>query len=299
MSELPAGLYDSAALSGETALGQLLSNASVELGPNRAQDATAIAAKLPQGTSVFISHLPRHSLAQSLSAVQSLHEAGLRPVPHVAARRIASRDEITTFLRMACGQAGVRRLLLIGGDLEDTAGPYADAEAVLADPAVANAGLEEISFAVYPEEHPRIPRQQLEDALKRKIDSASAMGLSVSLVTQLCFTPERITACIDTVASRYPQVALHIGVAGPTSLMSLARYAQTCGVANSFGSLVRMGRKSFQLATSSDPLRELVPVATSLARFGRANIAGAHFFAFGGAVATADWITSQLTNEQC
>lgn len=294
MSELPAGLYDSAALSGETALGQLLSNASVELGPSRAQDVTAIAAKLPQGTSVFISHLPRHSLAQSLSAVQSLHKAGLRSVPHIAARRIASRDELTAFMRIACGHSGVRRLLLIGGDLGDASGPFADAEAVLADPAIAESGIREISFAVYPEEHPCIPAQQLEDALDRKIARASAMGLSVSLVTQLCFTPERITTCIDTVASRYPQVALYIGVAGPTSLMSLARYAQTCGVANSFGSLVRMGSKSFLLATGSDPLRELVPVAAHLTGRNRPNIAGAHFFAFGGAIATADWIANEM-----
>ncbi len=226
--------------------------------------------------------------------MQSLHEAGLHPVQHVAARRITSRDELTAFMRIACGHSGVRRLLLIGGDLGDAAGPFADAEAVLADPVIAESGIREISFAVYPEEHSCIPAQQLEDALDRKITRASAMGLSVSLVTQLCFTPERITACIDTVASRYPQVALHIGVAGPTSLMSLARYAQACGVANSFGSLVRMGGKSFRLATSSDPLRELVPVAAHLTGSNRPIIAGAHFFAFGGVIATADWIASEM-----
>jgi methylenetetrahydrofolate reductase (NADPH) len=294
MSKLQQGARANAASDSGKILTRLLSQASVELNATRAEQAAALADRLPPGAHVFISHLPRHSLAQSLSAVQSLHEAGLRPVPHVAARRIASRNEITTFLRMACGHAGVRRLLLIGGDLEDAAGPYADAEAVLADPAVANAGLEEISFAVYPEGHPRIPRQQLEDALKRKVDRAAAMGLSVSLVTQLCFDPERILASIDALATRFPGVAVHVGIAGPTSLLSLARYAQTCGVATSFGSLVRMGSSSFRLATASDPLRELEPVAVQLVQRGRPNVAGAHFFAFGGAIATADWIANQL-----
>ncbi len=294
MSDLPLARQECAPRSARPVLSRLLSQASLELGANRAQDAPAIAARLPRGTSVFVSHLPRHSLAQSLPAVQSLHAAGLHPVPHIAARRVASREELAAFLRTACGQAGVRRLLIIGGDLADAAGPFADAAAVLADPAVAEAGLREISFAVYPEEHPRIPARQLEDALDRKITRAAAMGVSVSLVTQLCFTPERITACIDTVAARHPQVALHMGVAGPTSLMSLARYAQTCGVAPSFGSLVRMGRKSLRLATSSDPLRELVPVAAHLTGRNRPNLAGAHFFAFGGAIATADWIASEM-----
>ena len=133
MSGLQAGRYDSAAPSGETALGHLLSNASVELGPNRAQDATAIAAKLPQGTSVFVSHLPRHTLAQSLPAVQSLFEAGLHPVPHIAARRVASREELAAFLRTACRRAGVRRLLLIGGDKSSQVKDIAKAQQLAKD----------------------------------------------------------------------------------------------------------------------------------------------------------------------
>jgi hypothetical protein len=55
-----------------------------------------------------------------------------------------------------------------------------------------------------------------------------------------------------------------------------------------------MGSKSFLLATSSDPLRELVPVAAHLTGPNRPNIAGAHFFAFGGAIATADWIANEM-----
>jgi hypothetical protein len=54
-----------------------------------------------------------------------------------------------------------------------------------------------------------------------------------------------------------------------------------------------MGSKSFRLATSSDPLRELVPVAAHVIGRNGPNIAGAHFFAFGGAIATADWIANE------
>jgi methylenetetrahydrofolate reductase (NADPH) len=277
-------------------LATFLKNASLELGANRPQDAAAIAARLPQGTSVFVSHLPRHSLAHSLMVVQSLHEAGLQPVPHIAARRIGSKEELRSFLRSACGRHGVRRVLLIGGDLAEPAGPYADAEGVLTDPAVVDAGLDEVSFAVYPEEHARIPEKQLEAALERKIMRAAGMGLSVSLVTQLCFAPDRIVACINTVAARYSHLDLHIGIVGPTSLVSLARYAQTCGVATSLGALARMGSSSLRLATVSDPLRELEPVAAYLAAHPTPIVAGVHFFPFGGAIATADWITQQSTN---
>ena len=274
----------------------LLKHASLELGANRPQDAAAIAARLPQGTSVFVSHLPRHSLAHSLLVVQSLHQAGLRPVPHIAARRIGSKEELSSFLRSACGRHGVRRVLLIGGDLAEPAGPYADAEELLTDPAVVDAGLDGVSFAVYPEQHARIPERQLEAALERKIMRAIGMGLSVSLVTQLCFESDRIVACINTVAARYSQLALHIGIVGPTSLVSLARYAQTCGVVTSLGALARMGSSSLRLATVSDPLRELEPVAAYLAAHPTPTVAGVHFFPFGGAIATADWIMRQTRN---
>lgn len=279
-------------------LARLLNSASLELGANRPQDVDAIAAKLPQGTRVFVSHLPRHALGQSLLTARRIQDSGLSAIPHIAARRVAARDELAAFLRGGPDGFRIRRALLIGGDLDEPAGPYADAEAVLADPALAAAGLEEIYFAVYPEAHPRISDEALEQALRRKIARAEAMGLCVNLITQLCFAPDRIIACMDRLTARYPKVAVHIGFAGPTSLTSLARYAQTCGVAASFGSLMRMGGGGFKLATSSDPLRELEPVAARLEALDAPTIRRAHFFAFGGAVATADWIAGQATRNQ-
>lgn len=279
-------------------LAKLLNSASLELGANRPQDVEAIAARLPQGTRVFVTHLPRHALGQSLLTARRIHGSGLAPVPHVAARRVESRDELAAFLRVGPDGFRVRRALLIGGDLERPVGPYADAEAVLADPALAEAGLEEVYFAVYPEGHPRISSDALDQALRRKIERAQAMGLSVSLITQLCFAPDRIIACRDRLTARYPSVAVHLGIAGPTSPRSLVRYAQTCGVAASLGSLMRMGGAGLMLATSSDPLRELRPIATHFQERDAPNGGPAHFFAFGGAVATADWIASQTTASQ-
>src|SRR5258708_35236180 len=55
-----------------------------------------------------------------------LRRAGFRPVPHVAARRIASRDALDEYLARAAGEATVDSALVIGGDSDRARGPFED-----------------------------------------------------------------------------------------------------------------------------------------------------------------------------
>ena len=71
------------------------------MGADAPEDAQRIAALLPAGTPVYVNHLPRRELAHTLPALVALAEAGLEPVPHVAARRIGSRAEAAAFLKQA------------------------------------------------------------------------------------------------------------------------------------------------------------------------------------------------------
>ena len=66
-------------------------------------------------------------LADSLASIQALRAAGLDPVPHIAARRIASRAELETFL----ARAAVLKALVIGGDEREVRGPFADGAALI------------------------------------------------------------------------------------------------------------------------------------------------------------------------
>ena len=94
-------------------------------------------------------------------------------------------------LRRLTGEAGVRHLLVIGGDI-DAAGPYADALAVIQKGDLRRNGIEEIGIGAYPEGHPRIPTARLEASLDEKIASATAQGLRVNIVTQFSFSGEHI-----------------------------------------------------------------------------------------------------------
>src|SRR3972149_8076978 len=111
------------------------------------QDAPDIAALLPAGPPVYVNHLPRHRLHDTVPPLVAAREAGLEPVPHIAARRVRDRAELQTFLARAVGDAGVRKALIIGGDEPDAAGPYADRAALIRGGLLPSAGPRGVGLA--------------------------------------------------------------------------------------------------------------------------------------------------------
>src|SRR5580765_3345352 len=105
----PSGLRSAAAGRASAIAAELVSGGSLEMGAHRPQDAREIAALLPGGTPVYVNHLPRHRLLDTIATLVAVREAGLEPVPHIAARRIENRAELQKFLERATGEAGVRK----------------------------------------------------------------------------------------------------------------------------------------------------------------------------------------------
>src|SRR3989475_12899519 len=84
-----------------------------------------------------------------------LKRAGLRPVPHVAARRIASRDALDEYLARAAGEAGVDSALVIGGDSDRASGPFESSLALLETGLFQRHGIEHIGVGGYPDGPPQ------------------------------------------------------------------------------------------------------------------------------------------------
>src|SRR5512135_292688 len=271
-------------------IAELVSCGSVEMTAHRVEDARALGELLPAGTKVYVNHLPRHSLADTLAALEAVRAAGLEPVPHLAARRVASRAELKAFLERAVQAAGVQKVLLIGGDDPAPRGPWADSVALLADGALAGCGLREVGIAGYPEGHPRIPRAALERALAEKLSLAAAQGLGAYVVTQFSFAPARVVEYSAELAARWPRVPVFVGVAGPTEAATLLRFAHRCGVSASLRALRDQGMGIARLVTHTDPREQLVAVARYCLARAACNVVGAHFFSFGGAAHTAGWM---------
>jgi len=274
---------------------ELVSCGSLEMNADRAGDARAIAAELPVGTRVYVNHLPRHSLAQSLGALVALKEAGLEPVPHIAARRVESRLALQSYLERAVAQAGVSKALVIGGDTASPAGPYADAAAMLADGALGEAGIREIGLPGYPEGHPSIPQPVLARALETKLTLAREQGLGAHVLTQFSFSPGRVIEYCTELARHAPSVPVGVGLAGPTDPVKLLRYAQRCGVSASLRALRTQGFGAVKLVTHTDPSEQVAAIARYCASHAACNVVGVHLFSFGGVAQAAAWMHRTIT----
>ncbi len=274
----------------------LLGSSSMEMNAHRASEAREIAAVLPAGTAVYVNHLPRNTLDDTVDALIAARNAGLEPVPHVAARRIPSREKARSFFAAAVRDAGVRRILLIGGDDPEQRGPYADAAAVLREGLIAENGIREIGFAAYPEGHPRIPRPVLETALDEKLALAAAQGLGSYVVTQFSFAPARVVDYCGELARSRPSVPVYVGIAGPTDLIALMRYAQRCGVSSSLRALRAQGFGAARLVMHTDSGEQISAVAHYCLGRETCNVVGVHLFSFGGVAKTAAWINRTITS---
>lgn len=289
-----AGRADVAAANLARAAGDLVVTGSLELGAHRPDDAGDIAELLPAGTPVFINHLPRHGLDDTLRGVLAVARAGLTPVPHVAARRVGSSRELADFLARAAGDGGVRKVLVLGGDAAQAIGPYGDAQSLLDSGRFGAAGIREVAFAGYPEGHPRIATPVLTAALDRKLATAHTLGLGASVVTQFSFNPSRIAEFAGNLQRRAPGVPVWAGVPGPTSPASLIRFAQACGVSASLRALSQQGFAAARLVTHTDPGEQLSAIAHHISAGGMSNLVGVHVYTFGGVRRAALWMNGVI-----
>jgi methylenetetrahydrofolate reductase (NADPH) len=277
------------------AAAELVACGSLEMGVDRPEAARGIAGLLPTGTPVYVNHLPKHNVAAALDMLVALRQAGLDPVPHIAARRLFSREEVVAFVAKAVRRAGITKALLIAGDVPEPLGPYRDSIDLLAEGFLRDCGLTEIGIAGYPEGHPRITTAALARALARKLELAQRHGLGVHLVTQFSFAPNRIVEYCADVARQAPGVPVYVGMAGPTNPVALVRFAQRCGVSASLRALQTEGIKAVRLFTHVDPTEQLMALAGRLRSGGVHNVVGVHLYSFGGAMATAEWMNRRIT----
>ena len=274
----------------QTALADLVAAGSLEISPRELHRAGEVAALLPADTCVYIPSLPGLPLSRTLEAVRAVRAAGLDPVPHVSARRILDRDEFNHFLRKATADHGVHRVLLIGGDEPHAKGPYVDSVQVLESGVLRDCGIREIGVSGYPEGHPRIPLNALDNALRRKVALAKEQQLGLYVVTQFCFAPSRVAEYCAAMARAWPQIGIYVGVAGPADPIALARYAQRCGVSVSMRALRNLGTGIAKLIGQNEPLEHLHALARYNVSRASSNVVGVHLYSFGGATRTAKWM---------
>lgn len=256
---------------------------SVEATRPSAADIAALAAELPRRARVYLSAVPNRPADELMAAAIAVRAAGFEPVPHVAVRNFASAGALDDFLARLNGEAEVQRVLVIAGDRVEH-GPFRSAREAIDSGVLRRRGIRTIGIAGYPEGHPRIGTDELDRALSEKIAAAEATGLSVEIVTQFCFTAPPILDFVARLRAFGFDHPVRIGLAGPTSLTALMRYAARCGVRASAQAMVQRAglvRQMFALTAPDDLVRTLAEAAPGAVTL--------HFFSFGGVPATARW----------
>jgi methylenetetrahydrofolate reductase (NADPH) len=248
----------------------------------------ALAAAVPPGTRVYLSSVPTRPPHDSIEPAIRLAAAGLEPVPHVAVRMFETSRALDQFLARLSAEAGVRRVLLIAGDRDQPAGEFHNALELIDGGALQRHGISEIGIAGYPEGHPRISAQELDLALMRKVAAADATGLKVHVVTQFCFDPAAIVRWIVRLRGFGLEVPVRVGIAGPSNVATLLRYAAKCGVRASAQGLTRQAGLVKHLFAISAPDALLRALAEARTRGDLGEVVP-HFYSFGGLARTARW----------
>jgi methylenetetrahydrofolate reductase (NADPH) len=230
-------------------------------------------------------------MQEVLDSAIRLRTAGFSPVPHIAARMFATTAALNEFLVQLTSKANVERLLVIAGDRNRPAGDLRSSLEVIDGGLLQRRGIKEIGIAGYPEGHPRISQHDLDRALMDKIAAAEATGIKVHIVTQFCFDATAILQWIRRLRDFGLEHPVRVGLAGPTNLPALLRYARRCGVRASIEGLARQSGLARQLfaMTAPDTLVQALAQARSDRRLGMVK---PHFFAFGGVAATARWASA-------
>jgi methylenetetrahydrofolate reductase (NADPH) len=261
---------------------------SIEATRPKPADAEALRAAAPAGTAVYLSAIPARPLTELADAARLVRDAGFEPVPHLAARSIPSVEALDALLARATREAGVRRVLVIGGDTDPAAGPFHGAVEVIESGLLSRHGITEIGIAGHPDGHPRIGDHLLDRIILAKAEAAQAMGLRLHIVTQFCFDAAPVLAWLDRIRELGIDAPVRVGLAGPTSLTALMGYARRCGVRASTGALARNAGlvKNMLGGTAPDAILRALAEAN---RDGALGEIAPHFFSFGGIPATARW----------
>jgi methylenetetrahydrofolate reductase (NADPH) len=193
-----------------------------------------VTAQVPTTTALTVTCLPRHGIDRTVRTAAQLSLLGYTVIPHLAARSVQSRAELSGILR-DCNAAGIGEVFVIGGDRKQPAGPYESALPLLEDIAQYSGGTMRAGVAGYPEGHPAMdPGAGLKALLAKQ-------HLASHVVTQMCFSAPRILEYAALLARVGVQLPVWAGVAGAVPRTRLVALAGQIGVGSSLKFLSRKG----------------------------------------------------------
>ncbi|HET6565082.1 MAG TPA: methylenetetrahydrofolate reductase [Xanthomonadales bacterium] len=252
-----------------------------------------MAERLPPGTEIFLNVLAGELLADRVEVARRIKALGFVPVPHLAARRLSSENELSDSLHQFISEGGVQDFLVVSGDALP-AGPFSDSLEAVEWIAGSSMNIRSLGVTGYPEGHPDRSERELEMVLEQKLQYLAASTIKPFVTLQFSFDAQAIIRWCQAFHRRHPDILVRGGLPGPARLTTLVRFAQRCGVKSSLSRL-----KSLPLSSSLKLVQRVPPIeqAEAIRRYRMSENPNlvAHLFSFGGLQATLDFIAVDIT----
>jgi len=278
--------------SSEAETAQLMDDYSLEMTAKDIESLTSASNAISTGTSISVTFLPGEAMPARVAAATAVKKLGYLPVPHISARRLGSREELTEFLGKLHDSVGIDSAFVVAGDPLEPMGPFEDALSIIESGELEKFGVKSVGISGYPEGHPSIPRPKLWAALKAKHRALTELGHDIQIVTQFTFDSDPVLQWLERVRQEAGIDAIvRVGLPGPASVKTLLRFAMRCGVAASAKVMAKYGTSITQLLNTAGPEKLIEEFGDRLDPRIHGDVQF-HFYPFGGLKRTAEWVAN-------
>jgi methylenetetrahydrofolate reductase (NADPH) len=278
----------------DPAAARLLTGFSLEMTGKDVESLREARSLLPAGTRVNVTFLGNEDLDMRVAAVRAVQEAGLVPVAHLSARRLASVAALEEYLARLEDIGASEHVFVVGGDPAEPEGPYADSLSVIRSGLLARHGVREVGIAGYPEGHPDIAHDVLWRALTDKTAELADQGLDATVITQFAFDTEPVLAWILRARELGVAAPVRVGTPGPAGVKRLLAFARRFGVGANATIVRKYGFTLTNLLATAGPDAFVADLARAVDAAPAPGIVRIHLYTFGGVAATAAWAAGQV-----
>jgi len=278
--------------------GALLDGYSIEVMPRTAAKIDNFREFLPAGMRVYIAHIDGTPIEDMVATAKRLTEDGYAVMPHVPARLIRDKATLEHWISRYVNEAGVTQALLLAGGLNVPRGDLESSLQLLETGLFGRYGFKRLHVAGHPEGNKDIDKdgttRLVDRALKFKQAYSENSDAEMAIVTQFAFDAGSITRWVERIADAGVTLPIHLGVAGPTKLQTLIKFAISCGVGPSLSVLQRRAMDLSKLLVPYEPDEFLTEITNYKATHPQSLIDEIHVFPLGGIRASADWVNERV-----
>ena len=249
---------------------------SMEIIPHNINDVSLIPEFVNE---IYITMIPGADCWETIEAANGIQAAGKQAIPHIAARSFSGPEVLNKCLS-GLQDAGIKRVLLIGGGVPEPAGEYASVMDLLKTGLFAEYGINSFDFAGHPEGNPDDPKSEYH--LLEKLQWTKEREFSTRILTQWSLNSQKTNNWISDLREKGVSNPIHIGVPGPSTVKTLIRFAKVCGVKASTQVLRKQGLNISKLMFVNKPDK----IISELSGYDQL-----HLYPFGGIAKSAAWLT--------